>query len=121
MGKSLGFFGNHGVAFVVMVCVVKKMRPKLFVHENTRAFDVSILSDLLPEYHLHHWYMKPEEFGCPASRTRSYSALVRGDHDLVHGMEHFFRMSTLTSDELDCGSFLIAPEAEAHPVVCVLS
>ncbi|CAE7731277.1 hhaIM [Symbiodinium sp. CCMP2456] len=115
MGKAHGFFGPNGIAFVVMIAVVQKIKPIVFLHENTRSFDFSMLAFLLSDsYQLHHTFLKPEDFGCPAKRTRSYSALIRKDHDLERGLDEMFRMTTLTHDQLDCGAFLLAPAEEVH-------
>ena len=114
MGKAHGFFGPNGIAFVVMIAVIQKIKPIMFLHENTRSFDFSMLAFLLSDsYQLHHTFLKPEDFGCPAKRTRSYSALIRKDHDLEHGLDEMFRMTTLTHEQLDCGAFLLAPAEEA--------
>ena len=109
----MGFFGNHTLAFVIMVAIIRKLMPSVFFHENTRNFDYDMLATLLPKYRLHHTFLKPAEYGCPASRTRSYCALVREDFELVHGLDEFYRMTTLTHPSMDCGVFCVATDDEA--------
>ena len=109
MGKGLGFLGNHALAFVIMIAVVRKLRPIAFLHENTRNFDYATLQMLLPEYQLHHTFLRPEEYGCPAKRTRSYCAMIRGDHDLVHGPP--------TPYSNYSGPFFIAVRADCSEVI----
>ena len=99
-----------------MVAIPLKLMPSVFFHENTRNFDYDMLAKLLPKYRLHHTFLKPAEYGCPASRTRSYCALVREDFELVHGLCEFYRMITLTHASVDCGVFCVATDDEALTV-----
>ena len=169
IGKMRGFFGLHTIAFVLMVAVVRKLKPVVFLHECTQNFQFTIFLDILEDlwlgilpsafgriyvyiiyvfthicvygltvlgehatakvskpwtldvlcnvtllrYALHHQFLRPSEFGCPASRTRSYSALIRHDYKLAFDFDsHFFRLKRLVSPEIDCGIFAIAEEEE---------
>ena len=113
IGLQRGFFGAHTLAFAVMICIIRKTRPVLFLHECTRTFAHSVLELLLPMYQLHHAMLKPADFGCPASRSRNYCCLVLEGYTLDHGFEEFYRLMTLAGPNLDCGAFMIAPEEEA--------
>ena len=44
-----GFFGLHTIAFVLMVAVVRKLRPTVFLHECTQNFQFTIFVDLLED------------------------------------------------------------------------
>lgn len=38
MGSQKGFFGPSTIAFIIMACLVRRVRPAVFLHECTRTF-----------------------------------------------------------------------------------
>ena len=101
MGGQKQLLGDSVVPFVAMLCLLRRTRPALFVHECTRTFRWTLVGGdaeqedsisgelggkaLFPGYNVYHTLTNPIDFGCPVRRTRSYSAIVRGDHYLQRG------------------------------------
>lgn len=110
MGKVKGFFGQHTVAFAIMVGIVLKTQPTAFVHECTKNFRYTMFEGLLPGYQLHHRFLRPQEHGVPAKRTRSYALVLKTGFELQYDMTEFSRLTTLT--DADCGVFCIADPKE---------
>lgn len=114
MGTQKGFLGKSLLAFVILVCLVRRWRPSVFIHECTRLFKWTAVEDqdLLPGYVVHSTLVDPTDYGFPIRRSRSYSAIVRNDWVLGAGLENLFRLHISTS--LDAGCFFAAPQLEAR-------
>lgn len=75
--------GRFILPFSIMVGIAHRLQPKVFVHECTRQFDCSTLSENLRSHQIYKTLLEPSMFGWPVKRGRSYAALVRRDHCLL--------------------------------------
>lgn len=114
MGTQKGFLGKSLLAFVILICLVRRWRPSVFIHECTRLFRWTVLGDrdLLPGYTIHTVLIDPTEYGFPVRRGRSYSAIVRNDWMLGSGLSNLFRLHVTSA--CDAGHFFSATQAEAR-------
>ena len=122
MGGRAGFMGASVVPFVIMICIARKTKPRLMIHECTRSFKWKVWEaqegddgeefSFFPGYECHHLLTSPLDYGQPVHRSRSYSALIRPDSTLDGGLTDLWRL--YLTPTIDCRAFLGAPDDEAH-------
>lgn len=112
MGSRTGFLGPSVLAFAIMCAVLRKTRPRVFVHECTQTFDAKIFAALFPGYRCESILTRPTDYGFPIRRTRLYSLLIREDMTLLRGLDDIYRL--FISPGMDCRAFFAAPEDEAR-------
>ena len=103
--------GKYVLPFSIMLGLVRRLQPMMFLHECVRSFRPSLLSRFLPTFTLQHALLEPTFFGFPVKRGRAYSALMRSDYEVVRDIKHIRRL--YSSVRLDCGVFWMADEEEA--------
>lgn len=129
MGSQKGFLGHSVLPFAIFIAIVRHVRPKLVIHECTRNFRWKIFRSaeerahgkpadkVFPGYSIHHIFTKPQEYGWPVRRTRSYTAIIHPDLMLSVPVEDMYRLFIFPGPKLDVGIFLIDDEAEVCDLV----
>ena len=103
------------ILFAIMVAIVRRVKPKCFMHECTSLFPgVHYFRRLLPEYTVVHFVVDPREHGSPTRRKRVYDLCLRADMDLPGGSSDFYRLYASTTT--DASVFIGAGDEE---VLCL--
>ena len=113
MSGQSGFCGRWMPLFGVMVGLVRYIRPRCFLHENSNKFDSSVFKELLSDigYTVHHQLLDPRDFGMPVRRPRAWDCILRSDLELAKPLEEIDALKTPVA--LDAGAFLFAGDEEA--------
>ncbi|CAE7474292.1 unnamed protein product [Symbiodinium microadriaticum] len=113
MGDGKRLVGKHAILFAIMVAIVRRVKPKCFMHECTSLFPgVHYFRRLLPEYTVVHFVVDPREHGSPTRRKRVYDLCLRADMDLPGGSSDFYRLYASTTT--DASVFIGAGDEEVH-------
>ena len=111
MGSRRGFLGESVLPFAIMVALVRRIRPALFVHECTRTFGWRIFTKLFPGYTARHLLTDPTDYGFPVKRGRSYTAVLRDTLELRRPVNDIYRL--YITPGMDAGCFFAAPDSQA--------